>query len=232
VIPDEQPIFGAGHNSTGLLSRDAAVADLRELLNERLIGGEITYAQRRDQFIASAKAAVVRNRETAGAAADIVKLARQVWDQIEAARKERSDPYYETQGALKTVADDFWRPVEEALDDLKARIAAWDAEEDARIQAQKDEQARFMAKVAGGQPGGPAPAAPAKRRPVRGDYGGKVTQRQEFAYEVTDIAAVPAFILESDVVKAAIIQVVKSMTKLGATVPGIKATPITTVRAG
>lgn len=220
---EDEPAFGTGHNSAGMLTRDDAVEDLRIALER--------FAPRKDEFLRAAAAAVVRDRGTAGSAADVIKLARDIGGQVEAVRLERSRPYRDTGDALKACADAFWRPVAEAMEDLEEKVRAWDSAEDDRIAAQRQEQQALLSNLGGAAPIA-RPARTAKARPVRGDYGGKVTRVQEYHFEVLDPKAVPDFILNSEPVKAAIIAAVKPLRKLGTEIPGIRITPNTTTRAG
>jgi hypothetical protein len=221
MIEDEAPLFGQGHNNPPS-QIETAIADQRQSLE--------SYRERRDEFIRAAAAAIIRDRDTAGQAADINRLAAAVWKKIDEERRDRSNPFYDAQITLKAIVDDFWQPVFDAMDALTDKVRAWDAEEKKRIQQQRDEQDAEMRRLQQAAPAGavpqcnPAPTAPAReprRRRTRGDYGGTVVERATHEFEVIDVRAVPDFILNSAPVHAAIIGVVKSMAKV-ADIPGIK----------
>ncbi|MDC7810531.1 hypothetical protein [Sphingomonas koreensis] len=222
MIDDEAPLFGPGHNNPPS-QIEAAIAEQRQSLE--------AYRVRRDDFVRAADAAVVRDRDTAGQAADIKHLAAAVWKDIDDARRKRSDPFYEAQTTLKAIADDFWQPVFDALKALGAKVQAWDDAEKARIQQQQDEQNAEMRRLRDqAAPAGavrsatPAPTAPAReprRRRTRGDYGGTVVEKTTHQFEVIDVRAIPDFILNAAPVHAAIISVVRGMAKV-TDVPGIK----------
>lgn len=221
MIEDERPLFDQGHNRPPS-QIDAAIADQRLALE--------FYQERRDEFVSAAKAAVIRDRDTAGQAADINRLAATVWRRIDEGRRERSTPFYDAQGTLKSIVDEFWQPVFDAMDDLGEKVRLWDADEKARIQKQRDEQDAEMRRLEQAVPAdavpqcNPAPTAQAReprRRRIKGDYGGTVIDKATHQYAVTDVHAVPDFILNSAPVHAAIIGVVKSMAKV-TEIPGIK----------
>lgn len=228
MIKDEAPLFGEGHNNPPS-QIESAVTDQRLSLE--------AYRARRDEFIRAAQAAVIRDRDTAGQAADIKRLAAAVWKDIDDARRKRSDPFYEAQTTLKAIADEFWQPVFDAIDTLSAKVRDWDEAEKARIRQQEKEQEDEMRRLRDQvspadavRSATPAPTAPAReprrrpkprRRPIRGDYGGSVVEKAKYEFEVTDVYAVPDFILNSAPVHAAIIAVVKGMAK-HTDVPGIK----------
>jgi len=115
-----------------------------------------TYERRRSEFLTSASRQVVRDRESAGAAADTIKLAGEVWAEIEADRKERSEPFRTTHLALTAAAREFWEPVVEQMQGLAEQIDAYTEIEDKRIADQRAEQQRERAALRN-----PAPAEPA-----------------------------------------------------------------------
>lgn len=264
MIAEEEPLFGRAHNQPpGLLPLDQAVLALKELFAETEQEGGKTFAQRKSEFLMSARNAVVRDRDTAGAAADLVKLAGRIWDRIHAARIERSTPYRDTADALGRAATDFWADVDDAMDGVRAKIDAFTEEEDKRIADQQREQEEQMAAmraaaapppvpVVQDQPAGvtepeagrphldyttgagystraptPAPLAPAKRKKIRGDYGATVSAAERHVYTVTDVRAVPDYILNAPGVHEAIIAAVKGTVKVMGVPAGIARTTTT-----
>lgn len=179
------------------------------------------YEKRRDEFIAAARAGVVRDRDTAGQAADVIRLARLVREEIDSKARELRRPFRETADALKQRVDDFWADAEAAITELSARAEAWQRDERKRIEEQRQEQAALLGDLN-------APAAPApKPRKVRGDYGGQIVDRDVIDYAVEDVRALPVEVLSAVPVTQAIIGVVKRMAAAGLAVPpGIRATPI------
>lgn len=209
-----------------------AVQDLDEALQP--------FADRRDQFVAAANRAVLRDRASIGDAGDIIHLARQVWEKIDLLAREARQPFRATAERIKARADEFWQPVFNAHDTLQARIDDWMAEENQRIEDQRAEQEAVL--------GSPAPSAPTLRmaampgasrterpvvaaapkvQPIRGDLGSRVSRRQDVKIEVIDVHAVPDFILKSPAVTEAIIATVRAMAKAGTDIPGIRTAPIT-----
>ncbi len=178
------------------------------------------YEKRRDEFVAAARAGQVRDRDSAGQAADVIRLARLVRDEIDAKAVELRRPFRETADALKQRVDEFWLPAAEALDALAERAETWQHEEKQRIEDQRREQAALLGDLAA-----PAAAAP-KPRKIRGDYGGQIVERDVIRYEVEDVRALPIEVLSATPVTEAIIGVVRRLAAAGMAVPaGIRATP-------
>lgn len=209
----------------------ALVAEQREAMEPR--------KERLDYILERANAKQVTDRVTAGDAGDIIKIGREFLDIVEADRVARTKPYRDAADAAKAVADEFMDPLVDALAKLKARIDEWDAAEDARILAQQREQEQFFADAAKHESVPdtcPAPAPrqpelkPAKRSKIVGDLGARVHQVEEKTYRVVDVRAVPDMILNSETVKAAIIQVAKAMSKHMPKIDGIEITTGTTNR--
>lgn len=220
MIPDETRAAppAAGHNSQSL--RTTAVAEQLEALQP--------YAARRDEFVAWMNRHVVRDRATAGDATDTIKLANECWDLIEAQRLEHSNRYRDTANAIKNVTDEFWQECFDAMDALKRRADAWKKAEDDRIQGQRDEQEKIQAQLrAAANVPAPAPTAatiPARRKPIRGDLGGKLTTTVEKTYAIEDLKLIPMWVLETETVKNAILAVAKAMAKHHPNIPGITVT--------
>lgn len=254
MIPDEEASYSIappGHNSGDMRAR--AIAELREALELVTRDGK-TFETRRAEFLASAARLVVRDRQSAADAADVIRLASEVWAMILTERVSMSDPYRETHLALKRVADEFWTPVAVAMEYLKRQIDDWTAEEDKRIAAQEAEQEAEIARLRAlaAPPPEPAPvesenpapvgreyvdyaspaipvqrvAPPVMRQPKRaaivGDLGGMITQATVTDYEIEDITLIPAHIMQSPTVVAAILSVVKATAKHMGVPPGIR----------
>lgn len=205
-----------GHNNPP--PRETAISAMNDLL--------APFTERRDQFIAAAQRQKVRSREEAADAADIIKLAGEVWIDIAQKRLEVSNPYREAHAAAIAKAGSFWENCEEAMKDLRRRVQTFWREERARIAAQQAEQEAEERRLldAAAVPA-PAPAieltAP-KPAPIIGDYGGRVMNSERKTYAVEDVQLVPLFILNSPKVTKAICDVAKDIAKHMIEIPGIR----------
>jgi hypothetical protein len=226
-----------GHNSGDMLA--IAKADLVSALYDDDSAGK-TFAQRKSEFLTSASRQSVTSRSTAAAAADTIKLAGEVKALIEAARKQRSDPFREVHLALAREAAAFWEPVDEAMAGLRRAIDVWAAAEDDRIAQQQREQEEELARMRAGSAPPPAPppppaagrahidyAAPApaparstapqmrqpRRSRIRGDLGATISATQVSTYEIEDWALLPDHILKSPTVVEAILTVVRGTVR-------------------
>jgi hypothetical protein len=146
MIEDEVPqpreaVYGDNSGDFHRAALDEHTAFLHDVVQE---SGK-TYERRRSEFLTSASRQVVRDRESAGAAADTIKLAGEVWAEIEAHRKERSEPFRTTHLALTAAAREFWEPVVEQMQGLAEQIDAYTEVEDKRIADQRAEQQRERA---------------------------------------------------------------------------------------
>ena len=234
------------------LQRDAQTPERRE---------RVRYVTQR------ANAKTVEDRETAGQAADIIKVATEVETLIETDRVNLTRPYREAADRAKNICDEFLEPLREARANLKQRLDAWNDAEDRRIEEQRAEQEAFFngqidpakekaadAAIEGAglssprkaidysQPAEekpftrgvaqPAPSShmkpPAMREPkkrkITGDLGATASRTTTKEYRVVDVRAVPDFILQSDTVKEAIVQVAKSVGKHMGSIDGIEIT--------
>lgn len=226
MIPDEEPQRGGmGHNSRGIV--EAALEEQQLAL--------IPYEQRRDEFIAAAGKAVLHDRQAAADAADIVKLAGMVWAKIEEDRLARSNPYREAANAVLGAAQDFWMPVDDAMHELREKIRAFFDDEERKIDEQRAAQAAHEAQrraevglppaagTPGVEPARTAPAtAPARRKKMRGSYGAVLTKAAVKKLSITDMKAVPEFILNSPRVRDAVLAVARDFTKHMSEIPGIQ----------
>lgn len=170
MIPEEKPDGhgGYGHNSGASL--EAMRAEQRAALDDTQRVNGKTWRERKGEFLLSASRQVVTDRHTAAAAADTIKLAAAVRDEIMADRQQRTEAHYQIHRQLSAMANEFWSPVDEAMLGLKQQIDEWQAEEDTRIARQQREQqdglAKLRAEAMGVTPAPPAPqdepeAAPA-----------------------------------------------------------------------
>jgi len=255
MIPDEEPQGPAprDHNLTdGMLPLPLAIADLKEWLTEREHNGK-TIAGRKDEFLRAAKNAVILDRASVGAAGDLIKLAARTWKRIDQERLSRSNLYRDVADALGRHAEEFWADVEEAMNGLHLQIGVWQDAEDARIEEQRREQeetlramrARTAAPVAettaddaetpsdhAPEPVAHAPelAPVAKTKPVRGDYGAVVSRGKAVSYKVTDVRALPDYILNAPGVHEAIVAAVRSTRKVMGVPAGVEETAAPTTR--
>lgn len=225
AMNEPEIISNLGHNHPPSVEalRDALLAEQDHALEAR--------RQRRDQFIAAAQKAVIRNRQDIADAGDVIHLAGKVWDEIDVQARALRMPVRQLADSLKARVDAFWQPVDDSHLDLQRRMDAWLDEEKARIEAQRAEQDEILGDIAKPQPSDNSPRTPSlpaapKSRPIRGDLGGQVTRRADTEITVTDVRAVPDFILNAPVVTDAIISVVRSMAKAGADIPGITVRPV------
>lgn len=230
MLADEQPA-PTGHNRP-----PSPVEHLADEQREALT----TFAQRRDEIVASASAKNVFDRASAGDAGDIIRIARDVFERIDQDRRERTDPYRRAAEAAKGAVDEFWQPVLNALDGLRSRLKQWTDAEDARIAAQQAEQDAEMERLrqqrlpmspmphASAQPTTPARMVPAPSRKIRGDLGATVSTVEKPKFEVVDVKLVPDWIMATPTVHRAIIQVVESMAKHAGEIPGIARSTVST----
>lgn len=231
--PDDgtaEVISNIGHNQPPS-EHVRALDDLEEALRG--------FVDRRDQFIAAAKRAVLRDRASIGDAGDIIHLANQVWERIDVMARQARAPFRATADRIKSRADAFWEPVWAAHRQLQDKIDVWMQDEADRIDAQRAEQEAVLGNVAPATtsatvapvtaPGPelkPAATPAPKPQPIRGDLGSRVSRRADTLIEVVDVYAVPDFILKSPAVTEAIIATVRSMAKAGTEIPGIRTAPI------
>jgi len=228
-----------GHNARDI--RADVLADLRDLLQP--------FEAQRDRYLKSAAAAVVRDRGTAGDAADLIKFAADIRERIQEKRMEITRPLRDAADAAKAHADEFWQPVDDEMERVLGLVDSFRTAETDRIAAQQREQDEAMSLLVPRAPtftppvatqprehidySAPAMRVPstkelqarqAKARPIRGSYGAKVTAAEQKTYAVTDLDLIPRWVLETDTVKAAIAAVAKSLAKHHPNIPGIAVT--------
>lgn len=247
MIPDEQPEHAPrDHNSPpGLLPLEQAVEEFDKFFALEPINGK-TFADRKAEFLKAAGRAFVRDRESAGKAGDLLKLAKRARDRLQDARFDRSQPYRDTADALGRKCEDLWEDVDTAMDGVRALLKRWTDAEDKRIEDQRLEQeAEMAAKLAAAAPAPPAqpapptanlqvaaaPAPPApvppRRKKIRGDMGATVSAVERFTYKVTDVRALPDYILNAPGVHEAIISAVKGTRKVMGVPDGISSESFT-----
>jgi len=201
--------------------------------------------ERLEYIVGRADAKKISDRETAGQAGDIIKVAGEFEKIVENDRIALTKPYRDAADAAKGECDQFLEPLRDAIERLRARLKEWSDAEDQRIAEQQAEQDRFFADPVADPPAQPdaknepdcQPAAkpappppppstlkPAKRRKIVGDLGARVSQIERKHYRVVDVRAVPDFILNSSTVHEAIVQVAKSMAKHMPEIAGIEVT--------
>lgn len=236
MIPreDENPRAVSGHNQPPS-PIDGLVAEQREAHTK----------ERRERLcyiVEKANAKDIVDRETAGQAGDIIKIAGEFEKIIEQERVARTKPYRDAADAAKAVCDEFLEPLRDAADQLRRKLDQWSKDEDERIAAQAAEQEAFFNPPAAepvkpreardysapvekaSPPPPPADLKPARRRKITGDLGARVTVQETKVYNVVDVRAVPDFILQSATVKEAIVQVARSMAKHMPEIAGIEIT--------
>lgn len=223
TLPDrEEPAVGIGHNSNAFLE------EARRLLRASLD----PIKPRRDQFLEAAKKVVIRDRHDAGAAADLIGLARDVGNIVDEHRRRIGKPHDDVVRTINSEAKTFWEDVEEAMGDVQEKIDAFAAAEQAKIDEQKasqerDEAARRAALAPAGAPPPPEPAPPArqpKKRAYRGDLGRQAVLVDQDQIEIVDVRALPDLVLNTDRVHDAIRAVLRPLVKSGAKIDGIKVT--------
>lgn len=238
MIPDETPVRGIGDN--------LPPSPLETLVDAQR-EAQTPFTERLEYFIMKADAKQVSDRETAGDAGDIIRLAGEFMKPIEADRIALTKPYRDAADAAKAVCDKFFEPLIDAMERLRERLDAWSKEEDKRIEEQRAEQARFFGgghTPAPGKLGSPPtggsvvekPGTPSlyermneelrqpRRRKIVGDLGAVVSQVDRKQYRVVDVLKVDPLILNSKTVHDAIIAVAKSMAKHMPEMTGIEVT--------
>jgi hypothetical protein len=204
---NDQPLFGAGHNSR--TPRELAEAAIAERLER--------FVQRVAEIKASAESyQKIRDRVDAGQAADVLGIAKTVLELIDAERKQVAAPYDEAVGAVRSAAERFVADMVTATDALRRRADAWAREEDKRIRDQEAEQQEFerrrrqlqapaeSAPPVSAPPPILAPAARPKRRTIQGDYGASISIGTDYEIAITNWRELPDFVFAAEPVRQAI----------------------------
>lgn len=217
--PPHAPV---GHNQPDFVQ--AAVDAVKEMLKP--------FEERKAQFLEAARKVVIRTRADAGSAGDLIGLARGVEVLIDEERARIVAPHDMAVKAVNGRANDFWQPVWDAMVDVKAKITTFAEEEDARVQAQAEEQRLEEARIRRERATGatelslppPAPPRAVKKRSMRGDLGFQVSVQDDDVIEIANWKELPDFIFEAESVREAIRKVVKPLVKQGVKVTGLKVT--------
>lgn len=243
MIPDEKPYEAnpravrGGNNPPSLL--EELTAAQRE--------AQSPHAERLGYIVERANAKTVTDRETAGDAGDIIRVAGEFRKKVDGERIDRTRPYRDAADAAKAVCDEFLYPLDAAVQELRDRLKEWSDDEDERIAQQQREQEAFFNPPAadpveadvpapqnesqppksGQRQFAAPPVKPARRRKITGDLGAVVSQVEKKHYRVIDVRAVPDLILNSQTVHDAIIQVAKSMGRHMPKIDGIEITTST-----
>lgn len=215
---------GLHHNRPPLT--EAAVADVGEAL--------IEFGERKGEFLRAAGNVIVRDRASAGDAADVVKLANDVWKLIETKRLAITNPYRDAADAGAAAAHRFWADVHTAMQGVREKIEKWDGEERQRVadqrREQEDEERRLRSEQAAALPSPPAmrdireaDVAPiATAAPIVGDYGGRVARTPQKTFTVENVREIPIEILSSPKVTKAIVEVARDFSKHMPAISGIR----------
>lgn len=195
--------------------------------------------ERKAAALASLDKVEIRDQEDIGRVGDTARIIKAMLDKVEDKRSEILVPVYLARDAVNSAADEWSRPLAEGRQGLADKVDAFRAEQrrlakEERAAQNAEEARRAAAAGATAEQPRPEPApeparpwrAPAKARgPIaRGDYGGKVSTRAVKELAIEDLAKVPSFVLDSDLVKEAILKVARAFIDKGVTVPGISVT--------
>jgi hypothetical protein len=181
---------------------------------------------------ASRAPAVIADAEMAGSYADLVKQMVAAGKAVEAEREKLNRPLLNAQRALKGKADAIASPLGAAEATARARIRAFDAEqqriedqrrreaEDAARRAQQEADARAAEATAAGQPVEVAPIveiapAPVEAAVIRGDLGAKVSRVEQWKHEIISVRQLPDSILTHAKVVEALDKVIAAQVRGG-----------------
>jgi hypothetical protein len=244
MIPEEvQGPAPRDHNlPDGMLPLEEAIEEFDKFFAIEPIFKGKTFAERKAEFLRSAKNAYVRDRASAGMVGDVLKLAARAREKLRDARFDRSQPYRDVADALGRKAEELWDEVDTAMDGLRVLLDTWTKAEDDRIAKQAEEQeAELAAKLAAAKPAvvdeippgetfatmvedaqergtlqavGVTPAPAPRRKKIRGDLGATVSAVDKHTYVITDVRALPDYILDAPGVREAIVSAIKSTRKV------------------
>lgn len=194
--------------------------------------------ERKAAVLASLAKVEIRDEEDIGRVGDTARIIKTMLDLVEDKRSAVLAPVYQARDAVNATADEWSRPLADGRAELGNKVDTFRAEQRRLAQTERDEQRAEEARRA--QAAGvveqpkpepePEPARPwrAKAKPrgpiARGDYGGKVGVRDVKELAIEDLAKVPSFVLDSDLVKEAILKVARAFIDKGVSVPGISVT--------
>lgn len=200
-----------GHNNPPSLVNEAVQA---------MEAAVAPYRDRAEQLVAAADRAAVIDHDTAGKAADLVKMIRVCHTAIEDARKAVKEPYLEAGRKIDAVGKQYTDPLANAKRKVEDKIDVFQREERARLEAERRRmeelrrQQELEAAAAGEAAPEPAPAVAEPQR-IEGDLGAKVSTKTEWHHEVLDYRALPESILLSVGVKEAIDKAIKAQIRAG-----------------
>lgn len=201
-------VAGEGHNIGGA-GYTSARADAIDMVTQ--------YKPRLDEFLAAIAKIAIGNRGDAGAAADKVGLAQDFRKIVDGKRDELVKPFREAAQATNGVVGNFLAPLDAAIADGLAKIETYRKEAAARVAEQKQEQ-----RPPQGAPSDMPAAAQPAAKPIRGDYGKRVVATNRKRAVLEDLSQVPAFIMESRDVRAAIEKVATGMLKQHPEIAGFR----------
>lgn len=211
---------GMGHNRPPL--DEQLVADLREVT--------APLEQRRQEILDRIPKIVIRNENDIGQTGDMAKLIRALTDEVENKKSEILGPIYQARDRVTSAVEQFNGPLDDARKNLSQLVD--DFREDQRLKVEEKKrkqrevvQARARAQNIAVEPEPEVVPAPVKRAaPSRGDYGGRVGQRENTQVEIEDFSKLPEYILHSKQVKEAVLKVARSFASNLEEIPGIKIT--------
>jgi hypothetical protein len=175
----------------------------------------------------------IEDDETAGKAADLIKLARAIEQKIEDAREVHNRPLINARAALKGKADGIYAPLADAIADIRRSLNAYAAEQERKRreeQRRREEEERRAREALEKENIAPevinevVSAPPPPPKPIaRGSYGSSVSGATVWKHErLVPIAKLPKAILENAHVVEAVDKVIAAMVRNGARNPQIK----------
>lgn len=218
-----------------LKSNDPPLADQAIVALDALLA---ELEQRRLGILSSLERLAVTDHETTGKAADFIAICKTFLSDADAIRRQIKAPYDQAVKAIDSRSAGFVENVLDAIKQAETAIRTFRASqrEKARLAAvaQRVEEARLRAAADAAERGQLAvdPEPPAEKvaaadiaLPVaRGDYGGKVHDKREAEYRITDVRALPDEILLAPKVQAAMLAAIKQLAKLKPDIPGVEKT--------
>lgn len=168
--------------------------------------------------------ATIADDAWAGKVGDFLKMARAVEQRVEDARERQNRPLINARNALKTRADAALQPLLVKGGELRQRLNAYIAAEEAkRREAERIAAAAARAAEEAAREAAPAEEyvpvvtpAPIAKPVARGDYGSRVGGRTVWKHEIqVPIAKLPVAVLNNQKVVDAVNQVVAAMVRGG-----------------
>jgi hypothetical protein len=167
--------------------------------------------------------------DSAGTAADVLKEARHVLQDVEVSRKAEKEPYTVTRDRIESSYKELQSPLQAAMDSVKARIVKHTAakrkaaeEEAKRIernaaerQRREDEKAEKEGRASRDKRGAPAPPPPPPS--ARGSFA-KTTVKKVKKYQIEDESLLPDHLVKRVPDKLKI----KAAVNAGEVIPGVR----------